>query len=199
MNLFKASGCTCFGFRGCLKSPGRSRLTVRGLGFPAVWKLEWGNTEVKGVSQQILEKSPGGQVKYLPPWGQVKDHPKSFSPWNIPRKTSSSSLHSHVSLALPLFLARQCLCSFQLLVPHSLRILPTVRVSDGIRPEPYSRGGKVELPTAGWKPVQIERVAPRQSSQYQTQSPRRYACVRAQNLGKEASQFNPSFDLNAPG
>jgi phytoene dehydrogenase-like protein len=30
--------------RGCLKSPGRSRLTVRGPGFaPAVWKLEWGN------------------------------------------------------------------------------------------------------------------------------------------------------------
>src|SRR5271165_2292758 len=28
--------------RGCLKSPGRSRLTVRGPGFaPAVWKLEW--------------------------------------------------------------------------------------------------------------------------------------------------------------
>ena len=32
------------GLRGCLKSPGRSRLTVRGPGFaPAVWKLEWGN------------------------------------------------------------------------------------------------------------------------------------------------------------
>jgi hypothetical protein len=27
-----------------LKSPGRSGLKVRGLGFaPAVWKLEWGN------------------------------------------------------------------------------------------------------------------------------------------------------------
>jgi hypothetical protein len=32
------------GLRGCLKSPGRSRITVRGLGFtPADWKLEWGN------------------------------------------------------------------------------------------------------------------------------------------------------------
>jgi len=31
------------GLRGCLKSPGRSRLTIRGPGFaPAVWKLEWG-------------------------------------------------------------------------------------------------------------------------------------------------------------
>jgi hypothetical protein len=30
--------------RGYLKSPGRSRLTVRGLGFtPADWKPEWGN------------------------------------------------------------------------------------------------------------------------------------------------------------
>jgi hypothetical protein len=30
--------------RGCLKCPGRSRLTVRGLGSaPAVWKLEWRN------------------------------------------------------------------------------------------------------------------------------------------------------------
>jgi hypothetical protein len=30
--------------RGCLKSPGRSRLTVRGPGFaPAVWKLKWGD------------------------------------------------------------------------------------------------------------------------------------------------------------
>src|SRR5271166_3494646 len=34
--------------RGCLKSPGRSRLTVRGPGFaPAVWKLEWETYSVK--------------------------------------------------------------------------------------------------------------------------------------------------------
>ena len=34
--------------RGCLKSPGRSRLTVRGPGFaPAVWKLEWETKSVK--------------------------------------------------------------------------------------------------------------------------------------------------------
>jgi hypothetical protein len=77
-------------------------------------------------------------------------------------------------------------------------------LADGPRLRWYPAGTlfawwKSRAPTAGWKPVQIERVAPRQSSQYQTQSPRRYACVRAQNLGKEASQFNPSFDLNAPG
>src|SRR5271165_2711370 len=34
--------------RGCLKNPGRSRLTVRGPGFaPAVWKLEWETKSVK--------------------------------------------------------------------------------------------------------------------------------------------------------
>jgi hypothetical protein len=37
------SGVGPIGLRGCLKSPGRSRLTVRGPGFaPTVWKLEWG-------------------------------------------------------------------------------------------------------------------------------------------------------------
>jgi hypothetical protein len=42
-NLFSA-----IGLRGCLKSPGRSRLTVRGPGFaPAVWKLEWETKSVK--------------------------------------------------------------------------------------------------------------------------------------------------------
>jgi hypothetical protein len=39
---------TLSSLRGCLKSPGRSRLTVRGPGFaPAVWKLEWETKSVK--------------------------------------------------------------------------------------------------------------------------------------------------------
>jgi hypothetical protein len=49
--------------RGCLKSPGRSRLTVRGPGFaPAVWKLEWETKSVKydriGTFQTPSKKSP---------------------------------------------------------------------------------------------------------------------------------------------
>src|SRR5208282_4585960 len=45
--------------RGCLKSSGRSRLTVRGLGFaPAVWKLEWGNIVGEIMTESGLFKHP---------------------------------------------------------------------------------------------------------------------------------------------